>query len=482
MSVDTTIVKDFTITDPDGDSITASLTEGGSSELPPGVTFGHQSGDIWRFEWPRWDETGIENWSPGRYNFKVSASDGKDTSNSEFLVYITETGTYGQYLHFLIDLAIDGTGATQDPWPGAVAELTVTENGATLDQTNFAVSDFSDEEDDALYRATNAIDGDTATYWHTQFTPDDTPYPHWIIIDLQQVRLIEDVKYTPRQDEVSGRAKTGRVMVRDAAIFDNAAVHVNSYDVETDELVKTFTTVAPLPSMTSLADQTIQEGGTLSLSGTAAHPQQTPSFSLLRIDSGSIPAGVSLTDNGDGTWDLAWTPDVGEAGDYAFAVVADSGGYVKTRQFDVTVTSAEVPVFGTFPSDISFGSGTEIDVNVSAEHSNGPPTITIKNIQYLTDEDGNILTDESGNQLYDELAMPSGIAFSSFATSGNEVFYKFTWTPTAVQAGSYTFLFTADRDGASASEDWSVAISVHQIAPSSRQVVFEGGSRTITLS
>ena len=53
--------------------------------------------------------------------------------------------------------------------------------------------------------ASNAIDGDSTTFWHTKWQPVADPMPHEIVIDMKQERIIEGVTYLPREDSDSGR-------------------------------------------------------------------------------------------------------------------------------------------------------------------------------------------------------------------------------------------------------------------------------------
>ncbi|TAQ86337.1 hypothetical protein B7494_g5336 [Chlorociboria aeruginascens] len=46
----------------------------------------------------------------------------------------------------------------------------------------------------------NAIDGNVSTFWHTEYTPTLVPLPHYVVLDLGSVSLIEGFYYTPRQD------------------------------------------------------------------------------------------------------------------------------------------------------------------------------------------------------------------------------------------------------------------------------------------
>jgi hypothetical protein len=51
--------------------------------------------------------------------------------------------------------------------------------------------------------ATGAIDGNTATMWHTPYTPQDpanTPYPHTLTVNLGRAYPVNGLRYLPRQD------------------------------------------------------------------------------------------------------------------------------------------------------------------------------------------------------------------------------------------------------------------------------------------
>src|ERR1700722_686036 len=62
----------------------------------------------------------------------------------------------------------------------------------------------------------------------------------------------------------------------------------------------------------------------------------TPSDTI--VQSGTLPSGVSFTDNGDGTGTLAGTPAGGSAGNYALTLMAKNGGVTQdTQTFTLTV-------------------------------------------------------------------------------------------------------------------------------------------------
>ncbi|KAI1266019.1 copper radical oxidase [Xylariaceae sp. FL1019] len=46
----------------------------------------------------------------------------------------------------------------------------------------------------------NAIDGNSSTFWHTQYNPSDVALPHYLQIDMKKSYVINGLSYTPRQD------------------------------------------------------------------------------------------------------------------------------------------------------------------------------------------------------------------------------------------------------------------------------------------
>ncbi len=51
--------------------------------------------------------------------------------------------------------------------------------------------------------ASYAIDGNRATFWHSNYTPPATPLPHSITIDMRATNYVSGVTYLPRQDQLS---------------------------------------------------------------------------------------------------------------------------------------------------------------------------------------------------------------------------------------------------------------------------------------
>lgn len=64
--------------------------------------------------------------------------------------------------------------------------------------------------------ASNAIDGQTANYWHSAWSVSSPPYPHHFVIDLGENVSIGGMRYVPRSgDGDPGRIKNYRIFVGD---------------------------------------------------------------------------------------------------------------------------------------------------------------------------------------------------------------------------------------------------------------------------
>ena len=67
----------------------------------------------------------------------------------------------------------------------------------------------SEEREKEDGSAENAIDGQVANFWHTQWGAAQPPYPHRLVLDLGQTCVVSGIRYVPRQgaDTVTGRIK-----------------------------------------------------------------------------------------------------------------------------------------------------------------------------------------------------------------------------------------------------------------------------------
>lgn len=86
-----------------------------------------------------------------------------------------------------------------------------------LDQALFSIAGVDSEETVGEQAgAANAIDGDASTFWHTQWQGAQTPYPHWITIDLGAQYDVSGFAYTQRAGQSNARMKDFEVYVSDS--------------------------------------------------------------------------------------------------------------------------------------------------------------------------------------------------------------------------------------------------------------------------
>lgn len=70
------------------------------------------------------------------------------------------------------------------------------ETVAQISRTGWTVTVDSFE---ATNPPTNAIDGNSSTFWHTEYTPILVPLPHNITIDMKTDHFVNSISYLPRQ-------------------------------------------------------------------------------------------------------------------------------------------------------------------------------------------------------------------------------------------------------------------------------------------
>ena len=108
----------------------------------------------------------------------------------------------------------------QDGKPyAAIAELDLIDAaGNSLPHQNWSIAYVDSEElsgEDGS--ATNAIDGQTASFWHTAWKDSQPNHPHHLVIDLGNSAAISGFRYTPRAGAVNagGRIKDYRIYIGD---------------------------------------------------------------------------------------------------------------------------------------------------------------------------------------------------------------------------------------------------------------------------
>ena len=102
----------------------------------------------------------------------------------------------------------------------AVAELDLLdESGKPLSHEGWTIA-YVDSEERAKEDGTaeNAMDGQTANYWHTEWSAAQPNHPHQLVLDLGKSQTVSGFRYVPRQGTGGGRIQDYRIYVGDDLI------------------------------------------------------------------------------------------------------------------------------------------------------------------------------------------------------------------------------------------------------------------------
>lgn len=115
-----------------------------------------------------------------------------------------------RYVRFIAD----GEAGNSGPW-AAVAELSLrTPQGTAVPKSAWRIAQLSSQEIRCESgAATNAIDGNTSTYWHTDYCTSVPAHPHSLTIDMGSWYPLRDLIYTPRPAGHNGNVSAYRVQV-----------------------------------------------------------------------------------------------------------------------------------------------------------------------------------------------------------------------------------------------------------------------------
>ncbi len=165
---------------------------------------------------------------------------------------------------------------------------------------------------------------------------------------------------------------TAMVTANSPAVYTNVVtVTAPGTNLAAQSTATATLTVNQLPAITSADNVTFTEGFAGSFTVTATG-FPTPSV----IEVGALPAGVSFTDNGNGTATLAGTPAAGTSGTYSLTVEATNtvANVVWTASQAFTLTVVAAPAIVTNPTDQSVVAGATGTFTASAT---GVPAPTV---------------------------------------------------------------------------------------------------------
>ncbi|WP_156786194.1 beta strand repeat-containing protein [Microterricola viridarii] len=185
-------------------------------------------------------------------------------------------------------------------------------------------------------------------------------------------------------------------------------------------------TVTEKPAITSPDAATIAVGAAASVAVTSSpgHPG-----AVALTHTGTLPAGVTFADNGDGTAAFTGRPKAGSGGDYPLTLTARNSAGASTQAFTLTVTENPA-IISADAASIEVGSAASIGVTSSAGH---PGAVSIA---------------QSG-------ALPAGITF----TDNGDGTAGFTGTPEAGAGGRYALTLTVSNATGSGNQAFTLIVA-----------------------
>ncbi|MEI7945516.1 MAG: discoidin domain-containing protein [bacterium] len=117
-------------------------------------------------------------------------------------------------------VAVESLNAWDNKAYAAIAELDFYDaTKKTISHDGWVIAHVTSEErgsEDGS--AENAIDGQTANLWHTEWQKKSPGHPHRLVLDLGKQQTITGFRYVPRQSEGGGRIKDYNFYVGDKLI------------------------------------------------------------------------------------------------------------------------------------------------------------------------------------------------------------------------------------------------------------------------
>ncbi len=295
----------------------------------------------------------------GRSLVKLSASKASATVSTEFLWSV---GSLQSARYFKFEALSERNG---NAWT-SMAELNLLgESGQVLPRTGWVVSADSQELAGENGAVANAIDGNAATIWHTQWQAANPVPPHWIVVDMGTAQRVTGLRYTPRSGGGNGTVARYRVhLSQDGVNWGSPVAEGNLGDLgdwaATKEVrFNALSTVNRAPTLAVPTVPPVREGDAAMLTV----PGSDPDGDALSFSASGLPPGMSINATSGVISGVA-----SRLGTYEVTVTAQDGRGASTQvSFNWSVLGA-APVITSVPvAPVVSGNTAEFTASVSGQ-------------------------------------------------------------------------------------------------------------------
>jgi len=178
-----------------------------------------------------------------------------------------ETFLFGEYV---LPVRIASVSEHEINPEKAVQLITVSFQPKALDRVGWEIIDYSDQREDDGGGVNAVLDGDVTTFWHSYWgDPENTPLPHWIIIDMKQEYNIMSIEIIRRVSGMTTDTKTiefevssdnesyeyaGKIDFGTPEEFDGTTKQVNLASVKTGRYLKVTVTESNRSPFSAIAE------------------------------------------------------------------------------------------------------------------------------------------------------------------------------------------------------------------------------------
>lgn len=110
------------------------------------------------------------------------------------------------------------SSVNNNPWASMAEFNLLDNNGNTIPRSGWSIV-YYDSQQNSSHAATNILDGNTSSIWHTQWSPSNIPQPHEFQINLGANYKVAHFKTLPRQDG----STNGRILDYDFYVSTNGS-------------------------------------------------------------------------------------------------------------------------------------------------------------------------------------------------------------------------------------------------------------------